>query len=46
MRSVLALACILIFTVVADAHFGRTQARKAVQNVAERTVVLSVRGMT
>ena len=46
MRRVLVLACILTFTVLIDAQPASAQARDAAQKVAERTVVLSVRGMT
>ena len=46
MKTAFALACIMTFTVFGGTPSATTQAPKAAQKVAERTVVLSVRGMT
>ena len=46
MKTVLALACLLTLPGLGSAHTPTTQARNSSQKVTERTVVLSVRGMT
>lgn len=46
MRAVFALACIMAFTALGAAQSVPTQVRQTSQKVAERTVVLTVRGMT
>jgi Tfp pilus assembly protein PilX len=46
MRTGLALAFVMTFTVLGAAQSATTQARYAAQKVAEQTVVLTVRGMT